>query len=430
MNRQERIGPLLAMMQAQQVVDSHAHLPPEDARLAPGDIISELTGQYVGHDLISAGMPQAAYQALSDLSIPLEKRYASARPYLDSIRNTGYGQCLDRTVRGLFCKAGLTADTLATCEEAFLKTRHAQYYDVLLRGRCNIRHCVIDHTGLQWPYRTEGFVQAYNVVHMLTPYSQAILDRFAAFADIRIRGFDSYLQACEAVIMRKLREQRVRVFKVPVAYQRELAFPVATYEDAQREFNEVFARRIVHRDAISPGYAFDLCPAFQSYVLHHLLGIWERHGCTVQFHTGYLAGNAGYLPNARPTGLIPLLFQYPDLRFDLFHIGYPYYMELAAMVKAYPNAYANLCWAHILSPNTAVQALLEFLDTIPLNKIIGFGSDTRIADTVYGHLEMAKEHIAQALAIRMEQGKMDEDAARHTIKALLWDNPLRLYGLS
>lgn len=426
---QEHEAFLMEALQEQPVIDSHSHLPPESTRLNPNDVLREYTGQYVGHDLISAGMPKAAYASLSDLSIPLLERYARAAPFLHGMCNTGYGQCLDRTVRGLLCPDGLTEATLADCDAAFQRTLYPGYYDDFLAPRCHIEHCIVDHTDMAWPYQSQGFVQAYNVVHMITPFKQAIFDSFSQFAGLPIRGFDGYLDACRAVLARKAAEQGVHILKFPVAYQRELSFPAVGHAVAEREFEEVFAGRIAYRDAVSPGFAFDKCPGFQSYMVHFLLAYAERQGFIVQFHTGYLAGNAGYLPNARPTGLIPLLFRYPDLRFDLFHMGYPYYLELAAMAKTYPNAYVNLCWGHILSPNTAVLALREYLDTVPLGKIIGFGSDTRIADTVYGHVQMAKENIARALATRIAEGKTDREEALSIAAELLLRNPKRLYAL-
>ncbi len=419
---------LLGALEGQQAVDSHVHLPPEATREQPNDVIREYTGQYVGHDMISAGMSKAAYASLSDLSIPLAERYARAKPFLQRMRNTGYGQCLDETVRGLLCADGLTGETLITCDQAFQKTLYTGYYDDFLGPVCGIEMSVVDHTAMEWPYRSRGFVQAYNVIHMFVPYSQRILDSFAEFSGVPIRGFDSFLDACHAVILRKKREQGVRILKFPIAYQRTLSFPVVERGDAAKDFEAVYSRRITYRDGTSSGFAFDTAFTFQNYLMHFLLAVAEREGLVVQFHTGYLAGNAGNLPNSNPTALIPLLFRYPDLRFDLFHAGYPYYLELGAMAKTYPNAYVNLCWTHILSPNTAVEALKEYLDTIPVCKIIGFGSDTRIVDMVYGHIHMAKRNIARALAVRIAEGKADREEATRLGTEILWGSGARLYG--
>ncbi len=51
----------------------------------------------------------------------------------------------------------------------------------------------------------------------------------------------------------------------------------------------------------------------------------------------------------RPGHLCPLLIEYPDTRFVLMHIGYPYASELIALAKHFPNTWADLCWAWSIS---------------------------------------------------------------------------------
>jgi uncharacterized protein len=46
-----------------------------------------------------------------------------------------------------------------------------------------------------------------------------------------------------------------------------------------------------------------------------------------------------------PGNLCPLLARYPDARFVLMHIAYPYSDELVSIAKHYPNVWVDLCWA-------------------------------------------------------------------------------------
>ena len=71
----------------------------------------------------------------------------------------------------------------------------------------------------------------------------------------------------------------------------------------------------------------------------------------IQIHTGLQEGTGNVVTNSRPTHLINLFIRYPDARFDLFHAGYPYHHELAALAKNFANVYADLCWVPIISPN-------------------------------------------------------------------------------
>jgi hypothetical protein len=43
------------------------------------------------------------------------------------------------------------------------------------------------------------------------------------------------------------------------------------------------------------------------------------------------------IANSNPTLLTNLFFLYPNLKFDLFHISYPYQGELSVLAKGFPN---------------------------------------------------------------------------------------------
>jgi hypothetical protein len=78
----------------------------------------------------------------------------------------------------------------------------------------------------------------------------------------------------------------------------------------------------------------------------------------------------------------------------------------------------------------ATEALDEALDLLPTNKILGFGADYwRPVEKVYGHLVMAREDIARALAPRVVAGRMTEAQALAIAHQWLWDNPKELYRL-
>ena len=47
--------------------------------------------------------------------------------------------------------------------------------------------------------------------------------------------------------------------------------------------------------------------------------------------------------------------------------------------------YIDLCWAHIISPSASKRALHEMLDTVPSNKIFGYGGDYRYPELSYAH---------------------------------------------
>ena len=162
-------------------------------------------------------------------------------------------------------------------------------------------------------------------------------------------------------------------------------------------------------------------------MFHHLMRLAEAHRMPVQIHTGLHAGNGNFIANSNPTHLTNLFFLYPGVQFDLFHISYPYQGELSVLAKLFRNVHADFCWAHIISPSVSRRTLHEFLETVPYNKLFGFGGDYRYPELSYAHAKMARRNIAQALAEKTAEGFCSEKEAVEIGRALLHDNPARFF---
>ena len=150
--------------------------------------------------------------------------------------------------------------------------------------------------------------------------------------------------------------------------------------------------------------------------MHHVLRLADRRGLVLQVHTGLQEGNGNYIAHSDPSHLTNLFMEYSNVRFDCFHIGYPYQQVLAALAKNFRNVFVDFAWVHIISPTAAIHALVEYLDSVPANKISGFGGDYILVDGVYGHQYIARDNIARALAIKIEQGAFDVDQAKEVAR--------------
>jgi hypothetical protein len=62
-----------------------------------------------------------------------------------------------------------------------------------------------------------------------------------------------------------------------------------------------------------------------------------------------------------------------------------------------------------------------------VNKILAFGGDYRFPELTYAHAMMARRHVAQVLAAKVQSGLFNEDAALEIGRLLLRDNGLRLF---
>jgi predicted TIM-barrel fold metal-dependent hydrolase len=114
----------------------------------------------------------------------------------------------------------------------------------------------------------------------------------------------------------------------------------------------------------------------------------------VQFHTGIQKGNGNILSNSDPLLLSNLFLEYPNVKFDIFHIGNPFEHGLSALAKNFQKVYVDMCWTHIISPTASINALDEYIDAVPLNKISAFGGDYCFIDPVYGHQYMARKNVS------------------------------------
>ncbi len=75
--------------------------------------------------------------------------------------------------------------------------------------------------------------------------------------------------------------------------------------------------------------------------MHHILSAANERGVFVQFHTGLLEGNSRMLSNSNSQLLENLFLKYPGLKFDLCHIGYPYWGVTTALAKTYTNVFID-----------------------------------------------------------------------------------------
>jgi uncharacterized protein len=132
---------------------------------------------------------------------------------------------------------------------------------------------------------------------------------------------------------------------------------------------------------------------------------------------------------AKPTHLVNLVKAYPQTRFVIFHGSYPYGSELATMAKNYANVLIDMCWLHIISPKVARDYLSEWIETVPANKIMGFGGDYSYVEGVYTHAETARENVACVVADKVISGYMTEADAKELAEKILRKNAVAVYGL-
>lgn len=407
-----------------EIIDTHEHLPTfESGRNLDADILSEYLMHYYSRDLICAGLPKADFARAIDSSIPIEKRWKLVEPFWNMTRYTAYGRALDIAVKGLYGIDGINSGTIFEANERFKESLKPGTFKRVLKDKCNIRKSIINSSCDEWD--RELFALSYTVNRFISPKSPDDFYDVCKNSGIGVTCFEDWLEAVET-ILDKLRKKGIASLKCSLAYERDLIFERTTEGEAERDFNNIFSRIFIPDWA---SYTISAGRNFQNYMMHFILRYCGRNDLPIQIHTGFHDGNGNRITNSDVSMLANLFIEYPDTRFDIFHISYPYQHVVGALAKTFPNVYIDMCWAHIISPSVCVRMLEEWIDVVPLNKICAFGGDYLFIDGVYANLLMTRDNMAKALANMIDNGIFGMDEAKWAARLWLHDNPSSIFKI-
>ncbi len=418
------------------IIDTHEHLPStEDVRDRETDVLKEYLPHYFNRDLVSAGLPEADYIKITEGELSIGEKWKMVEDYWEMSRLTGYGRALDISVRELYGIDRISGDTIEELNGKFLESLKPGHFKKVLSEKCNIETSLLSVETLEEEYDPlqersiccdrDLYTPVFIINNYIHPGDWDDIRRVERESGIRITSFNAWLEATEVSIGKAMREGS-RILKNSTAYVRSLNYEVTTRREAEEAFNIIFKTKHFPDWDRQPAWP---AKPFQDYMYHFILDIANRENLVMQIHTGIQEGNGNCISNSNPEYLDKLILKYPDVDFDLFHIGYPYQNVITVLAKNFPNAYIDMCWAHIVSPNASVAAIVEWIDTVPLNKISAFGGDYLFIDGVYGHQYLARENVAKALALKVREGLFDVDRAKEIGKLFFYDNPKHIFSI-
>jgi hypothetical protein len=233
---------------------------------------------------------------------------------------------------------------------------------------------------------------------------------FAKGHGLKLDSLDDYLRVLDRLFAEAKSKGCVGL-KTTLAYQRTLLFDKVPQERAAKVFGK-------KRSELSP----EEVKAFEDFVMWQLAGLSARHDLPFQIHTG-----DARLQGSSPMLLLGLIEGHPKTRFALFHGGYPWVSETAAIVMRHKNVWIDSCWLPTISATMARRAFHEWLDVAPSNRIL-WGADCNHAEGIYGATELTRRVLAEVLAERVERGDVTEEDAKRIGKQVMRDNALALFG--
>jgi hypothetical protein len=410
------------------LVNTHEHIIPEEERVGSYIDFFTLAGHYLMSDVISAGLSGDDLKVVRDEKAPLQRRWQAFAPHWENVRFTGYGQALRIAIRDIYEVEEISGDTVGLINNRILAMNKPGLYEDVLIRRSNIVYSVLDDYWNPAPVSPDPrfFVYARKFDRFVSPQSAADVRKLEELVDVAISDLRGLKRAMERSFEQSLEAGMVNV-KSTLAYNREIHYAEIPESDAEEEIQHLLKdeRHIPEgfRNQVERPYR-----RLEDHMFHHLIRLAEGHKIPVQIHTGLHAGNGNFIENSKPTHLTNLFFLYPQVKFDLFHISYPYQGELSVLAKIFPNVYVDFCWAHIISGSLSRRTLHEMLETVPANKIFGYGGDYRYPELSYAHAKLARQNIARVMAEKVDDGFFTETEAVRIARMILHDNPNRMFG--
>jgi hypothetical protein len=438
-------GPLASTLAAElartPTINGHSHVISEPERLRRDlDALAYFAHPYPAADLRSAGMSEAdlafvtggegllvtpvrsagSAGSAGDSLAPLEQRWERFEPYWRHVRLTGFSQCLLEGWEATFGIGELTAHTVGPLSDAIRRARTPGHYADVLQRQASIAVSLVQMEDLVEVDRTL-FLPMPRLNRFTMLRSRADLEAIERDYHVSLRTLEDLVGAMQAACA-AWRRAGAPAIKLSQSYHRRMDFVERRAADAAPVFHAL-------REGAYPGLDTPAGRVLEDFLVFAAVRAATAAGLPIQFHVGPRAGSYGSLEGASLAPMIDLIRANRASRFDISHSGFPYLAEAGVLAKTCDNVYLNMSWIHIYSPEACVQALREWLRAVPWNKIVGFGDDLYWVDTIHGHLLMARQNVATALASLVEDHLLTEPEAVEIGRGLFFENPAALYGL-
>ncbi|HUV05597.1 MAG TPA: amidohydrolase family protein [Armatimonadota bacterium] len=402
------------------IVDTHEHLSYPHELAAMGRIdFGRLFLHYASCDLRSAGLPADDLAQVQDMNSKwtVREKWQAIKPWYERTWNTAYCECLRVAMRDLYGIEDLADDTVEALSEKMDGVPRETWTRTVL-DKAGIEIALEQNLTSELVYARRRYPDLflYDMTDFFSRFDIGALSRDTA---IDIYDLRDYLRVIDWYFDKFADE--ASAFKIPRAYDRPLFFDDVITSDAERVFN----------DLLKPNNqpAKKDIQALEDFIIHYCVRKAGEHNLPVKFHTGIQEGSGNDIRNSRAALLINLFMKYPKTKFDIYHISWPYTEELINICKNFPNVYIDFAWAWIFNPPASRRFLADMLETVPLNKIHGFGGDYVFVEGTYGHSVIARREIARVLADKVEEGRFSEEYALRAAELLLRENALENFRI-
>jgi len=367
--------------------------------------------------------------SLIDESLQPMERFLNAVPYTQRIQNTSTWWGFMQICKRLFAFDGQTVNldnAEALYRNASEKLQEEDWYLTVL-DQLKIRKAFLTNEFDEdlCCYNRAVFIPALRVDGWINNITDiTVIERLMACTNCDVTNLTQFKSATSHVV-ESFKEQGAvsMAISLPPDFQ---VFPVADVT-AERIFQKVLSQKRISDEESTQLRAnlfyhlVELCKEW-GYVFQLMLGV-DREVYVSQKRDGF-STDLGMLKT-----FLDLLNRYPDVTFDFTILNTVLAHELAVQGKLFPNCVISGHWWYTFYPSLIKRILRERLEIIPYVKLNGLFTDAYYVEWCIAKVCLYKQVLAQVLTELILEGFISEEVALEIAKGLLWNNPVRNFGL-
>ena len=421
------------------VINTHSHHLPE-AEFATYNLDTLLRNSYVNW-----------------CGVSFDRTPESRAHFLESVRYHAYFVWLQKSLQELYAFSEPLSATNweVVSEQIRLAHQEPGRQMKVLTGQCAYRKIVQD---AYWdPGSDNGypslFTPSFRINAFHFGYGPWTVDQdgsspYTLYPHPFITDLDEYLDWARRKILSK-QAQGCVALKLPIAYDRGLDFAEVPYNQAQAAFGRLVTAflnapnrpqpaeqsnsdsSIISNVPVQPSAELPQVPgvhredikAFQDFLFFQICRNAAELDLPVQIHTGMGQGR-----RTNALWLQEVIQKNPQTRFVLLHGSYPWVEDIPALVRLYPNVFADLCWLPLGSTRAGKFLLHELIENATSDKVM-WGCDTWTAEESYGALLSLRFVLSSVLAEKVSEGYLTTQDAQQIIDNILFRNAADFFRL-
>ena len=395
------------------VIDTHEHILVSEKDYNKQTLkFGNLFNPYVSTDLFSAGMPfprekAPVYYCIGD-------DWDEFEPYWNAVKFGSYARPVRIALQEFLGVDDFTRENYLEIVKKINENNSPGIYERVFKDKCHIEKCILCMNDL--PDRNDPILLGNIHSPAMQVGDPAQLKRMAKEVEVKeVKSLDELVEVSD-------RWMELQVERGAIEFKaRALPVQVPDKRRAEEGLKLILKEQHISEDMI--------CMIYQlmAYIREANARKATELNVPIALHTGVWNDYRTLSVN----DLIGFIKRNPDTKMDIYHLGIPEVRNAIQIVKNFPNAYLNLCWAHVVASDMVVGTLKEAIDMVPINKIFAFGADyIMFIEKVYGHLLMARENISIVLGDRVDRNLIDMSEAEAILRAWFYENPKKFYQIS